>query len=336
VRAAITGVNGFVGSHLAEELLARGDEAIGVCRDGSSLRNLEGVEIELRRAHVLDEEALAAAFSGCELVYHVAGLTKTFRAEELWAVNAEGAGCAVRAARAAGVRRLLLVSSLAAFGPATLAEPAREDRVPAPVSKYGRSKRDGEIEAWRRSDDLELVIVRPPVVYGPRDADMLQNILVAKRGMVAKPGLGEEPHYSIIHARDLAAALWLAAARGEPVDSAEDPQRPSGQGIFHVDDGAPISWTALSLLQARLLGRRARVIPVPFFVQSVLAWGWQALGALRGQPPIFSPDKVREARQAGWVLDGSRAREELGFAPERGLEAGMTETIAWYQEHGLL
>jgi nucleoside-diphosphate-sugar epimerase len=336
VKAAITGVNGFVGSHLAEGLLAAGDDVVGVLRESSNRDNLSGVDLQLRFADLRDEEALRGAVRDVEVLYHVAGVTKAKNLQQLDNVNVVGTAKVLDAAIAAGVRRVVLVSSGEAAGPGSREAPVSEGMPAAPVSNYGRSKRGGELEAWKRADGCELVIVRPPTVYGPRDTDMLENLKVVKLGIAPTYGLGREFVVSLIHARDLAAALRLAAFSSERVDPAEDPERPTGGGVFHVDDGSPISWAALSHLQARLMDRRAVTIAFPAWIQWIAAAGSEGLGRLRGRVPILNRDKWRAAQQVGWVMSTERARGQLGFEAAIDLESGMAETIEWYRSRGLL
>ncbi len=336
MKAAVTGVNGFVGSHLGELLHKEGDEVVGICRKSSNRDNLAGIDIELRHADVSSADALADAFKGVEVVYHVAGVTKARSKEQLHNVNAQGSARVMEAARRAGVRRVVLVSSQEAVGPASIHDPAGETQKPSPVSDYGHSKRAGAVEAWAHSEALELVIVRPPTVYGPRDTDMLDNMRVAKRGLAPTFGLGRRFIVSLIHAEDLARALRLAGDHHDRIHHDDDPHAPSGQGIFHVDDGSPVAWDELSMLQAELQGRKAIKVAVPSWINYVAATGSEMMGRVRGRVPIVNRDKWRAAKQVGWVFDTSRAQELLGWEPLIDLRTGTEQTIAWYRERGKL
>ncbi|MEE2827782.1 MAG: NAD-dependent epimerase/dehydratase family protein, partial [Myxococcota bacterium] len=178
LRALVTGANGFVGSHLVDHLRERGDKPLAMVRQTSDLTNLEGSDVEFRYAGLSDVEAMTLAMRDVDIVFHVAGLTAAFKEETLTRVNSEGTANVFEAARRAepGPRRVVCISSLEAAGPSTDARARSEEQVAAPFTRYGRSKLGGERAAWEARRDREVVIVRPPLVYGPRDQDVLQMI----------------------------------------------------------------------------------------------------------------------------------------------------------------
>src|SRR5262249_35362514 len=139
-----------------------------------SRRNLEGVRYEERIGELTDFESLKAAVQGVDVVYHLAGVISARDRAGFFQANAEGTGNLARACAEAnpGLKRFVYVSSIAAGGPCASAEPRTEAMPDAPISVYGRSKLQGEVELKRWSRDGErfpITIVRPPIVYGPRD-----------------------------------------------------------------------------------------------------------------------------------------------------------------------
>ena len=208
------------------------------------------------------------------------------------------------------------VSSLAAIGPSLDGTPVLEDADPHPVTPYGKSKLAAERIVRRLVP--EAVIVRPPVVYGPRDTDVFHLFKSVSRGMLVEIGGGER-WAQAIYVKDLVDGI-LAAARSP---------KASGRAYFLAHAKA-ISWTGLGSVAAKIMRKRPRVVRVPVGLASAiggLAEGWSGLTR---KPGIISRDKVREAVCRYWTCDTRRAAEELGFVAGTPLEAGIAETLAWY------
>jgi len=382
-KALVTGANGFIGSHLVEYLQERGDKPIAMVRKTSNLDNLAGVDVEFRHSGLGDVDELAAAMEGVDIVYHVAGLTAAFKPETLHEVNATGTANVFAAARQAkeGPTRVVYVSSLEAAGQSHPETPRAEHHAPEPFTHYGRSKFAGEMAAWEaasipallteensRQGDLEIVIVRPPLVYGPRDQDVLQMIQSANWRVVATP-LGRKGWISAIHCHDLVRAIVLAGEKGEPLPgrfhspeahpeerSVEDGywkhalegggQPPSdaahklsgeiSKGIYFFDDGGRYTIGSFGQDAATALGKRAFTIAMPRPVIWMSAVAAECAGRITGKAPALNRDKVTATFATGWWCDASKARSELGFEAEMPLEKGLPQTIAWLRENKAL
>ncbi len=373
--ALITGASGFIGSHLAAVLRERGHAVRAMVRKSSRLAKLEqaaeGRPFELAYASLDDADAVAAAMHGIDVVYHVAGVTAAFDQNGFDAANVAGVATlldAVDRARAQssgwrrGPRRVVLVSSLMAAGPSHPEVPRREHhRHRAGFTLYGDSKLRGEQLLWAAAGDagprgeLELVIVRPPLVYGPRDEDVLQMIKSAAMRVVAQPGL-RPTWMSAIHGRDLAVGIALAGERGRPLPRFGEAQReqhvlgeggaephelgdvddPRGMGIYYLTDGGRTTVAEFGQLAAATMGRRAITIPMPGFAVKSVGWINQGIGRMRGKVPALTLDKARGSLSPGWWCDDARARAELGWEPEFPLERGLEDTIRWLVDKRLI
>jgi nucleoside-diphosphate-sugar epimerase len=191
------------------------------------------------------------------------------------------------------------------------------------VGYYGRSKLEAERIVRRLAP--EAVIVRPPVVYGPRDTDVLEIFKSVSKGVTIQISGGDR-WFSAIYVKDLAEGL-LAAAR-EP--------KAVGQTYFLAHPKV-VSWTELAAAAARIMGRKPpRVLRVPYALAYGVGCCAEAWAHLKGRPGIVSRDKIAEARCASWTCNSGRAAAELGFEACTGLEAGLAETLAWYKEAGWL
>lgn len=322
--ALVTGSSGFVGSHLVDLLLEQGWQVRVLLRKFSSRRWLEGKPLEEFPGDVTDGYSLRAAVPGTQTVFHVAGLIKAAGRRQLMRVNQHGTRLVVEACLAAAPPpRLVLISSAAAQGPSRTAEPLRETDPLRPIDQYGRSKLAGEREALAEASRLQVVVLRPGGIYGPRDTGFLPMFRMARRGWVATAGL-RPGSAAIVYVRDVARAAWLAGSR------------PQGAGVFLVG-GDNVEQTDLCRRMGRVLGReRLRFLPLPrwaLWTGGALA---TAVGRLRGKPGNFGLDSARRILARNWCIDGSHAREVLGYQPETTLEEGLRLTAAWYREQGLL
>lgn len=322
----VTGATGFVGSHLVEKLLELGVGVRCLVRRSSSLRYLPGAAVELCYGDLATGVGLREALGGVETVFHVAGVTKASSSREYYQGNAVATQNLLRACVESGGqgRRLVHVSSLAAVGPSPDAGPLTEDAEPRPLTRYGKSKLEAELAVRQSRLAGSAVIVRPPVVYGPRDTDVYQVLRGIAKGYMLRIGRAES-FFSYIYVKDLAEALVAAAS---------SPQAPGG--TFFAANPEPVSWKEFGALAASILGRKVRTVPVPAAAAYALGWMAEMASRMRGKPGILSREKVREAGCRYWVCDTGKARRELGFSAQHSLREGLTETLLWYRNSGWL
>ncbi|MCO4770473.1 MAG: NAD-dependent epimerase/dehydratase family protein [Deltaproteobacteria bacterium] len=349
MKALVTGSNGFIGSHLIELLQDRGDTAYAMVRKTSNVDNLAGRTVDYRYAGLTDPDSLTEAMKDVDVVYHLAGMTAGRGVQDFERVNGGGTANVMAAAKAAGVEKVVYVSSLAAAGPSHHDVPRSEHHTPSPVSIYGRSKYSGEKAAHDAAQDgkLHVTIVRPPVVYGPRDDDFLQVIQMAKSGLILKLGF-HDAWFSAVHPHDLTRGILLAGAKGKsiPVDDAHalvggglahdvahDGHHEAGEGVYFVTDGGQYTWAGLGQKSAEALGKKGFVVTFPVPLAYTAAWFSEMFGKVTGKLPIFNRDKVREGAASGWWASIDKANAELGFTPEMDFERGIEDTIRWAKDN---
>jgi nucleoside-diphosphate-sugar epimerase len=323
MNVALTGGTGFVGSHLAEALRARGDAVTCLVRTSAAAAPLQALGCRCVVGTLEDDRALATLVNGAEIVYHVAGLVGLASAEALLRVNRDGAARVADAARAAGVRRLLHVSSLAVTGPTVPGRALDEAGAPRPVTTYGRSKQAGEDAV--RASGATFTIVRPPIVYGPRDRQVLRLFRMARRGLAPLLGDGRRQELSLVHARDLAGAL-VAAATSEH----------TAGGTYHAAHPIPVTQRALVEGIGAALGRRVRLVALsPTLVRSALAVAGAA-ARLRGRATLLDPAKAAELLAPAWTCSSAALERDAGWRAATSLQDGLGETAHWYRQAGWL
>jgi nucleoside-diphosphate-sugar epimerase len=321
MRILLTGGSGFVGSYVAEQLAELGHTVRALVRPSSDKRTLEKIKgLEFASGAVEKPETLTAAAEGCEVVIHVAGLVKARSPAEFFAVNEQGTKNLLAAAEKAGVKKFVYVSSLAAIGPSHDGKPVADDATPNPVTHYGKSKLAGERAVLAAKDRLQVTVIRPPMVYGPRDHETLAFFTSVKNGVLPLLGDGQNT-LSMVYGEDCARAITLAAVTDTP----------SGRTYF-VEDGNVYVWKSALGAVEKAMGKRAFVrVGLPMFVVQISAAFSQLWGKLTNTAQMLTLDKVNELKQQHWVCSGDGARKELGWVPQTMWEAGVQKAADWYR-----
>jgi len=302
---AITGATGFVGKAVLTRALADGHRVRALARRPQPPR--DGVEWILGTLD--DHGQLGKLVAGADAVLHIAGMVNAPDRATFEACNAQGTAAVIAAMKAQGTQRLVHVSSLAAREPL--------------LSDYGWSK--AEAERHVGSSRLDWTMVRPPAIYGPHDAELLELFQMASKGFVLLPPAGGR--LSIIHADDLAALLVkLASLQGGATRDV----------IYEVDDGRPNGWTHVALAQAigRAVGRD-RIVPLSMPALMVrLGAGIDRM--VRGKKARLTPDRASYFCHPDWVARVSMHPPESVWKPAIATEQGLASTVVAYREKGLL
>lgn len=299
---AVTGATGFVGQAVIDHALAEGHRIRALARRPQAVR----AGVTWVAGDLADAPALANLCDGADAALHIAGAVNVPTREAFAAANIAGTQAVVDAAAAAGVRRFVHVSSLAAREPA--------------LSNYGWSKAGAEDVV--RAALLDWTIVRPPAIYGPRDADMLELFRMAQRGFMLLPPAGR---LSLIHVEDLARLLVTLAAGAGGI----------GQ-LYEVDDGTLGGMTHHDLADAigKAAGRgRLATVSAPGWLLHAAARGDRLV---RGDKARLTPDRASYMAHPDWTVDPA-------LRPEPGLwhavicpAEGLAATAHWYRANRLL
>jgi len=322
MKALVTGATGFVGSHLAEALRQRGDEVTALARSPGKAKPLTALGVSVVTGDLYDVAALDRAVAGQDVVYHVAGVVAARNEAEFLRANGTGTANVVTAMQRAGVPRLLFVSSLAAAGPAERGAPLSSDALPRPVTAYGRSKLAAEQTV--RGSGLSWSIVRPPIVYGPRDREVLKVFRLARLRIAPVFGDGAQELVAV-HAEDLAGALIAVASN------------PAAIGRTYTACHPEVFTSAeFALAVAAAMGHSVTTLRIPHTVGRALLSVTETAAKLTRQSTILTSDKANEFFQPAWTGDPAPLTRDTGWRAGYDLKRGLAHTYRWYREAGWL
>lgn len=310
---AVTGANGFVGRALCAEAVKRGLTVRGLTRSPCILPS--GVE-NVPVGNVDGSTEWQAALAGCDVVIHLAARVHIMHDKsrdplaEFRRVNTLGTIQLANSAIGAGVRRLVNVSSIGVNGPSTRGDLEFTDQdTPDPHNPYSVSKWEAEqaLQRIQSEGQLEVVTVRPPLIYGPGvGGNFLRLLGAVYRGIPLPLGLTRN-FRDLLFVGNLADFLLVCAFHA------------SAQGnTYLVSDGTPVSTHALLRGLARALGVQSRLFPVPPFLL-------QTVGNMTGYTAEF------ERLLSSLRVDSSKVCRELGWYPPFTLRQGLQATADWYR-----
>jgi len=309
-RILITGAGGFVGSALGAAAEAEGLELVRVSR-----RAAPGRRRQFSVGDLGPTTDWTTALEGVDIVVHLAARTHVMRESgadplsEYRRVNVDATRRLATQAAAAGIGRLVFVSSIKVNGERTAGTPFRESDPPRPEDAYGRTKLEAETVIREvAGSGMEFVIVRPALVYGPEVRGNLLRLLGAIARGIPLP-LGRVQNRRSLVGVDNLASLLLAAARHPAA---------AGQILLAADQPA-ISTPDLVRILARGLGVPCRLLPVP-------------VAALRGVLALLGQRDAARRLTDSLEVDASLAERVLGWTPPRGLETGLVAMARWYRD----
>lgn len=322
----VTGASGFVGSHVARQLVAAGHSVRILARPSSDLRALEGVSVERVEGELRDAGSLARAMRGIQRVFHVAADYRLWARdpEEIYGSNVEGTRSLLAAAREAGVERIVYTSTVA-----TIAVPMRDGSLPNEethatlgqmIGHYKRSKFLAEQEAISAAAaGVPVVVVNPTAPVGPGDwkptptGRIILDFLNGKMPAYVDTGL------NVAAVEDVAAGHLLAAEKGRI-------------GERYILGGVNMTLKQILDVLSRIAGRRAPRVKMPHAVALAAGYADQWFSRLAGREPQIPVEGVKMSRHRMFVAT-DKASRELGYAPTSA-EAALERAVRWYQENG--
>jgi nucleoside-diphosphate-sugar epimerase len=322
--AFVTGGTGFIGSHLVERLLSRGYNVRCLIRNPDKQGYLKNHPVELFTGDLFSSDVLERAISGADFVYHVAGVVGSRNKEGFYKQNRDGTRNIIEIASRAipRLKKFIFVSSVAAVGPATSMQGVDESAPYHPITTYGKSKMEAELEVLRYKDSLPITILRPTAVYGPRDPATFDFFHTIYRGLVPLVGFSDK-FVNMVHSTDLVSGIVLAG----------ESNAATGQ-VYFLGSVGSFSLKEIGDVTKKVLGKRAiRVrLPEPLVYAVAAIAGFISL--FSEKPSVLNFEKGHDMVQSYWAVDISKAQRELGYTPVVSLAEGIRETVEWYRQNG--
>lgn len=322
-RVLITGVNGFIGSHVAQRFQKDGHQVRGLVRKTSDLSFLKGVDVELHVGDITRRETLRKPLSGVDIVVHNAGFASDWGPyREFYEINVEGTRNVAEIAAGQGVKRFIQISSAVLHG---FGNPEKMDET-SPLADsifpYCRTKKIAEewLFAYAKESTMEVAAIRPGNVFGTRDHTFIEKYLDALvKGRVGYVGGGKSPTCPI-YVENLAEAIYLAAfapaARGE---------------AFLITEDRELDWRAFTEIFADELGLKRPTLSVPFWLGYSLAYlleEFYEIFALKAEP-LLTRYRICNAGKA-YHFSAEKAKRLLKYAPVVPFEEAVRRTVTWY------
>lgn len=334
----ITGATGFIGSHLAKDLAEKGENIKCLVRPSSpkaAVQFLSGLGAELVTGDLTNGESLGEAVKGMDTIFHMGGGGRIDMSEDLcFRINVDGTRNLLEAClRQGDVERFIHVSTCGVMG--SIKNPPADETYPYHPANmaYSQAKTEAEKVALSFKDRLPVTVIRFPMVYGTPliDGDLSQIEGVTPMSMIFSAvqkgqwvyfGDGMTLTHSI-HVNDIVRGVELAATKGK-----------SGE-VYILADEIAVPMKTLIEISARALNVPAPRRHIPLPIAMALALLMESVARLTRRKPRLTRELVR-GFAATRAFDTSKARRELGFHPEIGLDEGITDTINRYASKGYL
>ena len=322
----VTGATGFIGSHLIDYLVGQGCTIHALVRETSDQRWLnKSGQVKI---HVVDlaQSSSISCLEKTDYLFHCAGLTKAKTRDDYFCGNVYS--CEVLYERCVAIggnlKAIVHLSSLAAAGPSTQGEAVQEKNPCKPVTYYGESKLAGEKIALKYSSLLPIVIIRPPVVYGPREENFFVYLKTLSQGWNIKIGTTRR-ELSLVYVTDIVRAMVQAAVC-----------YPKNEKIYYVTDGVSYIWNDISDTAMSIFDMPAKTIVIPELLLGFLSRISETLAWFSLNPALFDRQRVIDICQTSWVASPKAFFESHKFQPEYNLAKGLQETVDWGKKNNWL
>jgi dihydroflavonol-4-reductase len=320
----VTGATGHLGNVLVRQLCERGQAVRAMVLPGEDLSCLAGLDVEIIEGNVLDPLSLERAFSGAEVVYHLAGLISILpgRDERVWQVNVEGTRNVLDAVHKLGVRRLVYTSSIHALQRIPDGV-VIDEHIPfdpqTEISDYDRSKATASLAVLEavREHGVDAVIVCPTGIVGPYDFRLSEMGRLIVDALRRKLNFSVEGAFDFVDVRDVAAGHILACERGR-------------KGEVYILSGERIPIPSLVKLVQDLAGVHSLVVKVPYDLAEFSALFTPMLAHFGRFKPRFTLYSLRTV-QDNCVISCGKAERELGYQ-RRSLQETLADTVQWWKQ----
>jgi nucleoside-diphosphate-sugar epimerase len=318
----ITGVNGFIGSHIAERLIKDGHCVRGLVRKTSDLQFIRGMQIELFADDITQLDSQRAAFKDVDIVIHVAGLASDWgKYEDFYRINVLGTMNVALAAAEAQVKRLVHISTAAFYGFGRKNAGKESDPAAKSIFPYNETKRLAEEWLFKFDKRMEITSIRPGNVFGPRDHTFIEKYLDAlEKGKLVYIRGGKSktcPTYIDNLVGGIIIACFSEKAPGN---------------AFFITDGLDINWKEFTNAFADAMTVPRLKLSIPFEPTYATAFLMEVLYKLFQiqKAPLLTRYRISNGGKDFHFSIG-KAERLLGYKPEIDFKESVRRTVAWYR-----
>lgn len=315
----VTGATGFIGRHLVNVLSKTGHLVRCLVRKNSDIECLRNLDVEIIYGDLLLKDSLWPALDGIYLVYHLAGEVYSRRKDDYYKGNFLATQNLLEACKEKGTKRIIFLSSIGVYKPATKGSLLTEESACQPITFYGKTKLDAE--ALIKKNSIPWVIVRAPIIYGPYQPPVLNRFFLdaLNKKKIYIVGKGDNSR-SLCFVGNLVNGLALLASK------------PDTDGETYIlSDNTPYSFKEIIITISMVIDQKIKVVNLPNILGDI-SWGiYNILGKLLNL--YFIELYALKTMQLNYGCDIIKAKKEIGYNPNATLEMGIKNTMDWVKNN---
>jgi len=323
MKVFVTGASGFIGSHVAEQLVDKGYDVYCSMRKTSNPRWLIDKNVILANVNLFDVNDIKKIVEDCDYIYHIAGATFARNESEFMLHNRTVTENIINATIEAApkLKKFVYLSSQTVAGPArSLDLPITEEMAPNPLTAYARSKKAAEDIINKSNSHLPSVICRAPAVYGARDTAIYDIFKLIQKGLATYIGYSEK-YLSLIEVSDLARGVIMAGESEKTISN-----------TYFVTSKKEYTWTEVLPIIAESLNMKKYIsLKVPHSIVLSVGGVMELISKITSKPQVFNYDKAIDFIQKYWICSNQKALNDFGFEQNIELLEGIYKTTEWYK-----
>jgi nucleoside-diphosphate-sugar epimerase len=323
-RILITGINGFIGSNLAEKLLEHENEVAGLVRETSDLTFIDSMNIALHYGDITDKSSLDKAMKNIDLVIHVAGFASDWGAyEKFYEINVQGTQNIAESASENGVKRFVHISTVALHGFPNQRNLDENSPMADTIFAYNETKKIAEkwLFNFAKSTKMEITAIRPGNVYGPKDHTFIEKYLEALES--GKGGyIDGGRHWTCpVYIENLVDGIIKACFSTNAPNEA-----------FIITDGLDITWREFTEKLCDMAGIKKPKLSTPFMVGYALAALMETFYKIFkiSTPPLLTRYRISNGGR-DYHFSIKKAKDLLGYNPPIAFDESLKRTVEWYK-----